>query len=163
MSDALSNADIKQRFRVLESWATTYTHRLEATLRGETQWQRIHCFVMDQFQEAFADEHVSRDQKFVFIFLRVAVDLKDQDLAVVQQVKAGIQTVKASFQILNVSFHETTHVIDLDWHISEKERDEDQGDSFANRVLADCLTLVRHLESANDPSSRLQSRESSLE
>ncbi|MBC7533259.1 MAG: hypothetical protein H7318_16940 [Oligoflexus sp.] len=163
MTDALSSTDIKRRFKALESWATTYTHRLEATLQDQTQWKRIHCFVMDQFQEAFADEHVSRDQKFVFIFLRVAIDLKDQDLAVVQQVKAGIQTVKASFQILNESFHETTHVIDLDWHVSEMERDEDQGDSFANRVLADCLRLIRHLESANAPSSHLPSRESSLE
>lgn len=142
MGATISKTDIKRRYQDLEAWAQAFTATLEARLRARTQWQRLHCFVMDQFEEEYPDEHLSRDQKFVFLSLRVAIDLRDQDPSVVDHVKTLLKGIKPSLRILNESFHDAANVIDLDWHISEQEREEDQGEGFAKLVLEDCLLIA---------------------
>ncbi len=114
MATELTLKEIKRRYQDLELWANGYCARLEIKLRTETQWPRIHCFVMDQFQEEFAEEHISRDQKYVFVSLRIGISLKDQDVSVVNHVKTEIRAIKESFQILNENFHQANDVIDLD-------------------------------------------------
>ncbi len=146
MTACVAHADIKRRYLELKDWAEAYTAKLEADIQSRTALKRLHCFVMDQFEEAYPDEHLSRDKAFVFLSLRVAVDLKGLSKERVHALKAKVSHDRGALQILSENFHDSPFVLDLDWHISERERVRDQGVEFANFVIADCMMLARQLE-----------------
>jgi hypothetical protein len=146
MSSEVAIAEIRHRYEDLERWANAFTASLESAIRTQTKGKCFHCFVMDQFEEAYPTEHLTRDRKFVHLSLRVAIDLRDLDQAAVRLAKATVLEARSSLRILSGSFHDDPKVIDLDWHVSEKEKAEDEGAEFAKRVLADCALLVELLE-----------------
>ena len=162
MTACVSYADIKRRYLELKQWADDYTAKLEVEIQSHTHMKRFHCFVMDQFEEAYPDEHLSRDKNYVFLSLRVAVNLKDLPPNTVQMLKAKVSRDRASLHLLSENFHDNPLVLDLDWHISEKERSRDQGEEFAKLVLADCITLVHLLEQTANPRADQGREKSSL-
>lgn len=150
MSGPVDKAEIKRRYQDLQLWAVVYTSNIESRIQTATGWKRFHAFVMDQFEDAFPEEHLTRDQAHVFLSLRIAINLKDIERAEAMKIKAFVKSIKGSFQILVENFHDDAQVIDLDWHVSEKERDGDDGEGFAAKVLADCRLIVEHFEKVSD-------------
>ncbi|MBC7659499.1 MAG: hypothetical protein H7249_07295 [Chitinophagaceae bacterium] len=141
----MNKAEIEPRFKALEVWAKAFTAALECDIRVRTGIAVFHCFVLDQFEASFPAEHVTRDGHTVFIALRLALDLKTLPKSAISQVKAHMEPLRGRLTMLRDNFQDSPLCLDFDWHISEKERDDDQGKAFAEKVLNDSLLIKGEL------------------
>jgi hypothetical protein len=158
MSSPIDNAEIKRRYHDLQLWADVYCSNIESRIQTATGWKRFHTFVMDQFEESYPEEHLTQDKAHVFLSLRVAIDLKDIDRAEALKIKDFVKSIKSSFQILAENYHDDAQVVDLDWHVSEKEKEGDGGEGFAAKVLADCRMIADHFDRVSERSTETELR-----
>ena len=145
--DTIAKKTVAERYKALEVWSSGLASALEQKLRRETGIAAFQCFVHDQFEAAFPEDHMTRDQRLVFISLRLSLDLKTMAPAAVADLKMYLKPQIKTLSILRDNFEDSPIRLDFDWHLSEKERDTagDEGQIFAQKVLDDCLFLSKTL------------------
>ena len=139
--------DIKTRFDTLVGWAGRYTEGIQATLR--TFSGRFNCYVMDEFEEDV--EHF--DKKIgVHVSLRVSFNLKKLDEKTRDMVWNVAKEAFLTSKILDENSHSSLFV-DLDWMISEKDVNDNDGKIRAAKVLSECQAFWDMLGRTMGPDS----------
>lgn len=138
------SGDIRGRWEALKNFAEGFAKTEERKVRDSTGIAKFHCFVHDQFEKDFPEDHLTRDQ-VVILFMRLTLDLKGLGPVEVARLKKVLEPRLNDLSFLRPNFADSIEEVDFDWHLTEKERDLDQGASFALRLEADARIITQSL------------------
>lgn len=135
------SGDIRGRFESLKTFGEGFARVQEQRIREATGLIQFQCFVHDQFESSFPEEHITQGQS-VILFMRLTFDLRGFGVEHVKLLKDRLLPLTNALSFVRPNFGDPTESVDFDWHLTEVERDKDRGEVFANRLLADALTLA---------------------
>lgn len=153
MNQNANSHSIRTRFESLKTFGESLAKDLENKVRTQTGIPNFKVFVHDQFEASFPEDHLTRDGR-VMLSLRLSLDLKGFGEARVRRVKDLLEARVSDWQLLRPNFEDSREEIDFDWHLTEKERDDNQGLGFGERILGDSQILsdeLRRLIQLGDP------------
>ena len=139
------SGDIRGRYEALRNFAEEFAQAQERTVQELTGISKFKCFVHDQFEKDFPEEHLTRDQ-IVILFMRLSLDLKGLGPTEVARLKKALEPYLVGLHFLRSNFADSIEEVDFDWHLTETERDRDEGASFAIRLQADAQLIAKALK-----------------
>lgn len=141
--------NLKSRFEDLRSFGEIFTAACQQEIRKATGISNFKCFVHDQFEAAFPEDHLTRDGTMM-LSLRLSLDLKGFGKASVDRLKQQIAPLNENYKVLRANFADSAEEVDFDWHVTEKERREDEGRGLTMRLYEDSRKLSQALQAILD-------------
>ena len=146
------SADIRGRYEALKDFAEEFVKGQERRVQELTGISKFRCFVHDQFESDFPEDHLTRDQT-VILFMRLSLDLKGLGAPEVARLKDALEPRLKDLNFLRPNFADSAEEVDFDWHLTETQRDLDQGASFALRLHTDVQIIAGLLMTMMDARS----------